>query len=238
MSARHVALILGVSVVRCFVSLTARGDGFVSLDLLIPVLFSSPCSSAYVLKAKARDQGRASERFLASPFGLMSPWLILLARLGARAQASDSGAIVNPHSQKCLDMDADGKYQDGTKVQLWTCTGGDSQNWEIDGSEIKSLAHPGKCLDMDKGGTKVEKGTKVRLWTCHGGDAQKWKIDGSQIKSAAHTDQCLNIDTGGNYPVVIITCIHYLGPPGPSPSQILGTSSRFSEDFLGRERDP
>jgi hypothetical protein len=30
--------------------------------------------------------------------------------------------------------------------------------------------------------------------------------------------------------------VQYLGPPGPSPSQILGTSSRFSEDFLGRER--
>ena len=40
------------------------------------------------------------------------------------------------------------------------------------------------------------------------------------------------------YPVVIITCVHYLGPPGPSTSQILGTFPRFSEDFLGRERDP
>ena len=30
--------------------------------------------------------------------------------------------------------------------------------------------------------------------------------------------------------------VHYLGPPGPSTSQILGTFSRFSEDFLGRER--
>ena len=26
--------------------------------------------------------------------------------------------------------------------------------------------------------------------------------------------------------------------PGPSPSQMLGTFSRFSEDFPGRERDP
>ena len=43
---------------------------------------------------------------------------------------------------------------------------------------------------------------------------------------------------GALYPVVIIPCVHYLGPPGPSTSQILGTFSRFSEDFLGRERDP
>ena len=33
-------------------------------------------------------------------------------------------------------------------------------------------------------------------------------------------------------PVVVITCVRYLGPPGPSPSQILGTFSRFSETFL------
>ena len=38
------------------------------------------------------------------------------------------------------------------------------------------------------------------------------------------------------YPVVIINWVHYLGPPGPSTSQILGTFSTFSEDFLGRER--
>ena len=34
------------------------------------------------------------------------------------------------------------------------------------------------------------------------------------------------------YPVVIITWVPYLGPPGPSTSQILGTFSRFSETFL------
>ena len=38
------------------------------------------------------------------------------------------------------------------------------------------------------------------------------------------------------YPGVIITRAHYLGPPGPSTSQILGTLSKFPEDFLGRER--
>ena len=38
------------------------------------------------------------------------------------------------------------------------------------------------------------------------------------------------------YPVVIINWVHYLGPPVPSTSQILVTFSRFSEDFLGRER--
>ena len=34
------------------------------------------------------------------------------------------------------------------------------------------------------------------------------------------------------YPVVIINWVHYLGPPGPPTSQILGTFSRFSETFL------
>ena len=34
------------------------------------------------------------------------------------------------------------------------------------------------------------------------------------------------------YPAVVINWVQYLGPPGPSSS-----SSRFSEDFLGRERE-
>ena len=40
------------------------------------------------------------------------------------------------------------------------------------------------------------------------------------------------IDLGIPYPVVIIICVHYLGPPGHSTSQILGTFSRFSGTFL------
>ena len=40
------------------------------------------------------------------------------------------------------------------------------------------------------------------------------------------------IDLGIPYPVVIITCVHNLGAPGPSTSQILGTFSRFSETSL------
>ena len=34
------------------------------------------------------------------------------------------------------------------------------------------------------------------------------------------------------YQVVIITCVHYLGPPGLSPSQILGTFSRSTRYSL------
>ena len=42
-----------------------------------------------------------------------------------------------------------------------------------------------------------------------------------------------------SYPVVIITWVHYLGPPGSSTSQILGTFSRFSDTFLAvREGGP
>ena len=39
-----------------------------------------------------------------------------------------------------------------------------------------------------------------------------------------------------SYPVVVITWVHDLGPPGPSTSQILGTFSRFSETFLAERQ--
>ena len=40
------------------------------------------------------------------------------------------------------------------------------------------------------------------------------------------------------YPVVIIDWVHYLGAPGPSTSQILGTFSMFSETFLAERETP
>ena len=42
---------------------------------------------------------------------------------------------------------------------------------------------------------------------------------------------------GGTLILRVITWAHYLGSPGPSTSQNLGTFLRFSEDLLGRERE-
>ena len=71
---------------------------------------------------------------------------------------------------------------------------------------------------------------ELRVWSC-GGSCQ------AQI-GRGHRRLVERRPKQGAYSVVIIKWARYLGPPGPSTSQILGTCSRFSEDFLGRERGP
>ncbi|MFD0599500.1 RICIN domain-containing protein [Catellatospora coxensis] len=68
-----------------------------------------------------------------------------------------------------------GGTANGTKIQLWTCTGGAAQNWTYQSSD-QTLRNPqsGKCLDVS--GNNSADGTVVALWTCNGGANQKWTL--------------------------------------------------------------
>jgi hypothetical protein len=70
------------------------------------------------------------------------------------------------------------------------------------------------------------------------GDFTPDRLDSRSLQSLWEWKNRVLLEEYYIFNVAIITWVHYLGPPGPSPSQILGTSSRFSEDFLARERDP
>jgi hypothetical protein len=83
------------------------------------------------------------------------------------------GTITNGGSNRCLDADTGTIGSNGTKVQLWSCSGGFNQLWlrRSDGSIINGWS--GRCLDADLG-TIGSDGTKVQLWDCWGGSNQKW----------------------------------------------------------------
>ena len=74
---------------------------------------------------------------------------------------------------KCLDING-GSSANGAKIQLWSCHGGNPQQWaaQSDGS----LRNPasGKCLDVS--GNSSADGAVVHLWACHGGANQKWTL--------------------------------------------------------------
>ena len=76
---------------------------------------------------------------------------------------------------KCLDADLGTIGENGTKVQLWDCWGGQNQKWQVmnlGGGRIVNLQSH-RCLDADLG-TIGENGTKVQLWDCWGGQNQNW----------------------------------------------------------------
>jgi hypothetical protein len=98
----------------------------------------------------------------------------------ARAQPQPQlGVNITTPPPKCLDADLPTINQNGTKVQLWDCWGGDNQKWNvypIEGTIYFTITNvqSGRCLDADLP-TINQNGTKVQLWDCWGGDNQKWR---------------------------------------------------------------
>ena len=87
-----------------------------------------------------------------------------------------SGTIRLVKMGLCLD-DRNNSRSNGAVVQVWKCTGGPSQVWQVmsDGT----IRHNGLCLDAAGGGTA--NGTKVQLGACTGGPSQQWSTKNFRV---------------------------------------------------------
>jgi GH25 family lysozyme M1 (1,4-beta-N-acetylmuramidase) len=107
------------------------------------------------------------------------------------SQAANSGAtgrFVLANGGKCLD-DPGASATNGTRVQIWTCNGGASQNWTL--AQDGTIRVFGKCLDVANGGTA--NGTVVRLWSCIGGNTnQRWLVGSNGQLVNVTSGKCLD----------------------------------------------
>jgi hypothetical protein len=91
--------------------------------------------------------------------------------------------FINHAGAKCLDADLNSIGRDGTKVQVWDCTGAQNQQWAPAlalGSSARQLVYSASpaastfdVLDEDNGGGNVN-GAKVQLWSQNGAPNQAW----------------------------------------------------------------
>jgi hypothetical protein len=98
-----------------------------------------------------------------------------------------SGPIVGA-SGKCVDVNG-ASSADGTKIQLWTCTGGTNQQWARNGSTWRSL---GKCMTA----TGTGDGALVQLSTCNGGAGQNWAAQTGGALVNSGSGKCLDANGG------------------------------------------
>lgn len=79
---------------------------------------------------------------------------------------------------KCLDVQ-DGRNADGTKLQIWTCSGGNTnQLWTPNTDGTFQWAGTNKCVDLTDGSTA--NGNQLQIWTCDSSNPnQKWTGGGS-----------------------------------------------------------
>lgn len=95
---------------------------------------------------------------------------------------------------KCLDIKSNGTAN-GSLVDLWSCTGGANQQWELTGA-FGELYNPqsGKCLEDP--GFSTTNGRQLDIWTCNGGNNQNWLLPASPFESAI-SNMCIN-DAGNS----------------------------------------
>jgi hypothetical protein len=65
--------------------------------------------------------------------------------------------------EQCLDV-TDGVNAPGTKLQIWTCSGGPNQQWMLLSSGVLQWAGTDKCVDLTDG--RTNDGNQLQLYTC------------------------------------------------------------------------
>ena len=95
----------------------------------------------------------------------------------------------------CLDVAGSGKTN-GTPVQIYTCNGGASQQWTLEGKEDDlHLRNVGSLKCLDVAGNAPANGTKIQISDCYKSAGQSWKGDvraAAPLKSVA-TGKCLDL---------------------------------------------
>ncbi|KAJ8080057.1 hypothetical protein PM082_016884 [Marasmius tenuissimus] len=83
---------------------------------------------------------------------------------------------------KCLDV-KDGINTDGTKLQIWTCTpGSTNQLWISVNDFTFNWAGTNKCIDLTDG--NITDGNQLQIWTCvDGSGSPNQKFSGSPVPS-------------------------------------------------------
>jgi GH25 family lysozyme M1 (1,4-beta-N-acetylmuramidase) len=109
----------------------------------------------------------------------------------AVTQAGDSGPtgrIVLDNGGKCID-DTGASKADGTRIQIWTCSGEKQQNWTL--VQDETLRVFGMCLDDENGGTA--NGNPVQLYTCGAGNVnQRWIVETDGELVNVKSGKCLD----------------------------------------------
>jgi endoglucanase len=111
---------------------------------------------------------------------------------------------VGTGSGRCVDITGFGT-SDGTRLQLYDCTGGWNQKWTSTNSTFVN-PQSGKCLNAAGTGN----GSAVNLSTCNGGGGQRWQLQGNGNVVNTQSGRCLDAvgrGTGNGTLLQIYDCV-------------------------------
>ncbi|TFK18779.1 macrofage activating glyco protein [Coprinopsis marcescibilis] len=114
-------------------------------------------------------------------------WVVLQTCTGAASQKwTFTGGTVRAFGNKCLDV-TDGLDNDGTKLQIWTCSDINNPNpnqgwWYNKWDNTLDWTGRGKCIDVTDG--SQADGTRIQIWGC-------WNRNPNQIWSTGYMPNAL-----------------------------------------------
>ncbi|WP_159646913.1 RICIN domain-containing protein [Sphingorhabdus sp. 109] len=168
---------------------TVRADGTIfasgGTGLLAPKFSLEPIELSYPGVFEAMVRG---EEVVLTPegFGVMP-------RPEALEIELDFTAPVTSGDGMCLDLDTNDLGQQGGKLQVWECLGGNNQRFTYLEDDGLILSASGMCLEA----VGTDNGAPVRAFGCDGNEAQVWTIKplpGKQRQAFvnAGTGRCLD----------------------------------------------
>lgn len=119
-----------------------------------------------------------------------------------------NGAMINPHSGKCLD-DPYSRTANGIQLDIWNCNGQVNQRWYSPPSPIVSEI-PGTCLTGR--GIDAPNGSTVLVARCTSDPAtptaaEEWTLAGGTLRSQGKCLDVLHHGTATGTPVQVYSCL-------------------------------
>jgi hypothetical protein len=95
------------------------------------------------------------------------------ANIVASGYGAGAGEVHAVGAGKCLG-DTGSTTTLGTQQEIWHCTGGANQEWNLNSNGTITGEQSGRCLDVT--GKSTANGALGELWTCNGGSDQQWTL--------------------------------------------------------------
>jgi endo-1,4-beta-xylanase len=109
--------------------------------------------------------------------------------------------ILGAQSGRCIDVPSSSQ-NNGTRVQLYDCTGASNQTWTLTSSKQLTV-YGSRCLDAAGSGN----GSAVQIYSCNGQTNQQWNVNTNGTITGVQSGRCLDVwGTGNGQQVQIYDC--------------------------------